>query len=462
MRSLTAQWVANAVAGELVAEVHAPITSVHKDSRTIEPGALYVAIIGERVDGHDYAPEAFAAGASLALVSQPVAGPHVLVDDVVAALGRLAAAYLALLRTEGELKVVGVTGSNGKTTTKDLLAQILPSAVAPQGSYNNEIGLPFTVLTADSDTRHLVLEMGASAPGDLSYLTAIAPLDIAVVLTVGTAHLAGYGSADGLAQEKATLMDGLILGGVAVLNADDARVAAMADRETVSHGKVTTVTFAAESPAHIEARNLTLNRGRAQFTVHAGDNSAPVTLQLVGEHHVTNALAAIAVATQCGLSLADAAARASAAIAVSPHRMALSERPDGVWILDDSYNASPESMRAALRALKEVATTGRSFAVIGAMGELGDAALAAHEEIGLDAVRLRVDHLLVVGEGAKAAHASAVREGSWGDEAAYVATIDEAREFLDERLRHGDTVLIKASHSSGLWKLADMMLGANV
>ena len=454
MRPLTAQWVANAVAGELAAEVLAPITSVEKHSRTVMPGALYVAIIGERVDGHDFADEAFAAGATLALVSQPVAGPHLLVDDVVEALGRLAAAYLALLRTEGDINVVGITGSNGKTTTKDLLGQILPNAVVPLGSFNNEIGLPLTVLSANLDTRHLVLEMGASAAGDLAYLTRIAPLDIAVVLTVGTAHLGGYGSAEGLAEEKATLLDGLVPGGIALLNADDPHVATMASRASLATGDRQVTTFGTSAHADLGARDIGLDHGRVIFLV----NDQPVHLRLVGEHHVTNAMAAIAVALSSGLELPEVAAKVSNAAAVSPHRMALTERADGVWILDDSYNASPESMRAALRALKEVATTGRSFAVIGAMGELGDATLSAHDEIGVDVVRLRIDHLLVVGEGARAAHVSAVREGSWGEESAYVANIDEARAFLDGRLMRGDTVLIKASHGSGLWKLADQML----
>lgn len=465
MRPLTAQWVANAVGGELAAEVDAVVTGVDKDSREIVPGSLYVAFVGERVDGHEYAPRAFEAGATLALVSEPVAGPHVLVDDVTAALGRLAAAYLALLRTEGEITVIGITGSNGKTTTKDLLAQVLDDAVAPVGSFNNEIGLPLTVLRADAGTRHLVLEMGASAPGDLAYLTRIAPLDIAVVLTVGTAHLGGYGSPEGLAAEKATLLDGLVPGGVALLNADDDRVAAMASRPALGADGRRVRTFGTSVGADLIATDITLERGRAAFSVTSQTSgqeaSASVTLRLVGEHHVTNALAAMAVALECGLDLTQAATRIGDAVPLSAHRMALTERADGVWVLDDSYNASPESMKAALRALKEVATTGRSFAVIGEMREMGDSSRTAHEEIGLDVVRLRIDHLLVVGEGAKPAHASAVREGSWGDEAAYVATIDEARAFLDGRLMRGDTVLIKASHGSGLWKLADDLLGVH-
>lgn len=460
MRELTAQWIANAVGGELAADVDTRVTSVEKDSRLITDGALYVAFVGERVDGHDYAPRAFEAGATLALVSQPVAGPHILVEDVVAALGSLARAYMALLRTEGDIRVVGITGSNGKTTTKDLLAQVLPDAIAPQGSFNNEIGLPLTVLRAEVDTAWLVLEMGASAPGDLAYLTRIAPLDIAVVLTVGTAHLGGYGSPDALAEEKASLLDGLLPGGVAILNEDDSRVSAMATRPVLAEDDRRVVTFGVGGQGRdYRATNVRAKRGRADFDLEVGENTTHMTLSLVGEHHITNALAAVAVGCEASLALVDVTERVESAMPLSPHRMALTVREDGVAVLDDSYNASPESMRAALRALKDVAEGGRSFAVIGEMLEMGDASLAAHEEVGLDAVRLRIDHLLVVGAGARAAYVSAVREGSWGDEAAFVATIDEAREFLAERLTGGDTVLVKGSHGTGLWALADDLVG---
>ncbi|WP_084075856.1 UDP-N-acetylmuramoyl-tripeptide--D-alanyl-D-alanine ligase [Demequina sp. NBRC 110052] len=449
MRPLAAQWVANAVGGELVAPVDITVTSVEKDTREIAPGALYAAFIGERVDGHDLVPDALEAGAALCLVSQPVDAPHILVDDVAVALGALAQAYLAVLRTEGEITVIGITGSNGKTTTKDLLAQLLPDAVAPVGSYNNEIGLPLTVLRADSSTRHLVLEMGASAPGDIAYLTRIAPLDIAVVLTVGTAHLGGYGSPEALAEEKASLLGGLAPGGTAILNADDPRVAAMSGRADA------VLTFGVTG-GDTRALGLRTDRGRASFEL---EGLGRRTLSLVGEHHVTNALAAYSVALQCGLEPASAWDALAAARPLSAHRMALTERADGIRILDDSYNASPESMRAALRALKDVAQGGRSIAVVGEMLEMGDASLAGHEEIGLDAVRLRLDLLLVVGEGARPAYVAAVREGSWGDEAAYVDTIGEAREVLEARAAPGDTILIKASHGSGLWKLADDLVG---
>lgn len=454
MRPVTAQWVANAVRGELAADVDAVITSVEKDSRAVTPGALYVAFVGERVDGHEYAERAAAAGATLALVSRPVDAPHVLVEDVQAALGALARAYLALLRTEGEITVVGITGSNGKTTTKDLLAQVLPDVVAPVGSFNNEIGMPLTVLRADASTRHLVVEMGASGLGHIAYLASIAPLDVAVALIVGTAHMGEYASPDDVAVAKSEIVQGLVPGGVAVLNADDARVAAMASLAERA------VTFGVGAGA-VRATGLTTERGRASFSVTLPDGRTLErrTLTLVGEHHVTNALAALTAAIECGIDPDQAWEAVAAARPLSAHRMALTERPDGVTVIDDAYNASSESMRAALRALRHVAEGGRSIAVVGEILEVGDQSVRVHTEIGEDAVRLGISHLLVVGPGARPAYVAAVREGSWGDEAAYVDTIGEARERLDAMLRAGDTVLVKASHGSGLWELADQLVG---
>ena len=369
------------------------------------------------------------------------------------ALGNLARAYLAMLRAEGDITVVAVTGSNGKTTTKDLLAQTLPDVVAPVGSYNNEIGMPLTVLAADSSTRHLVLEMGASGPGHIAYLTSIAPPDIAIVLVVGTAHAGGYDGPDGIARAKAELVKGLVPGGVAILNTDDAAVAAMAP---LAHR---VVTFGQGSAADVRASDVTLAKGRASFVPVVRGTSGPrMTLTLVGEHHVTNALAALAAALECGMGLDVAAAKIAAAAPVSGHRMAVTERGDGITIIDDSYNASPESMRAAFLALKDVAGGGRTIAVIGEMLEMGSVSREAHWELGHQAVRLGIDFLLVVGEGAKPAFDAAVREGSWGDEAAFVGTIGDASAYLTERLEAGDTVLVKASHGSGLYELADELV----
>ena len=447
MRPVTARWVAEATGGALAANPAAEVTSVWNDTRTLRPGALYVAIVGENFDGHDFVDAAVGAGAALSLVSRPVAAPHVLVDDVTLALGALARAYLALLRDEGDLTVIGITGSNGKTTTKDLLAQVLPDAVAPIKSYNDATGMPLTVLSAESSTRHLILEMGASAPGDLAYLTSIAPLDIGVVLMVGSAHAGGYGSMEGLAEEKATLLDGIVAGGVGIINADDPLVSRMAGRAP------RTVTFGFGA-ADLAATARRVEHGTPRFAVRG----VPVELSLVGDHHASNALAAIAVALECGLPLEQAARAVGGAVPLSPHRMALRRRTDGVVILDDAYNASPESMRAAFRALMEVGERGRTWAVIGEMREMGEASIGAHDALGADAVRLGINHLIVVGDEARPAYVSAVREGSWGDEAAFVGTIDEALELLEGRISAGDTVLVKGSRDTGLWRLADRLV----
>lgn len=459
MKAVTAQWIADVVGGQLQADPAALVTSVSKDSRAVEVGALYVAISGERVDGHDFASQALASGASVALVSRPVDGPHIQVSDTVAALGLMAKAYLALLRAESEVTVIGITGSNGKTTTKDLAAQILPEAVAPQGSFNNEIGLPLTVLEADLTTRHLVLEMGASAPGDIAYLTDIAPLDIAVVLTVGTAHMLHYPSPSQLAEEKESILAGLVPNGQAILNIDDPLVAAMATRVRAAGAKVTT--YGLSAYADLAAEDLSLESGRARFTARFGGQGARVLLNLVGEHHAHNALAALAIAIACGQDLPEAAVAIGSAGPLSPHRMALTVREDGVRILDDAYNASPESMRAALRALLAVAEGGFTWAVVGEMREMGDASRAAHESIGKDAVRLNIGRLVVVGTGAKPAFDAALLEGSWGDEAVFVANIDEARELITSQWSPGDTVLVKASHGANLWRLADELIAAS-
>ncbi len=446
MRPLTAQWVANAVSGTLVADIDTIVSSVVKDSREASSGSLYAAFVGERVDGHDYVDAARERGASLSLVSRTVDGPHILVDDVAVALGELARAYLSYLRSQSTITVIGITGSNGKTTTKDLLAQMLPDVVAPVGSYNNEIGLPLTVLSADQTTQYLVLEMGAAAPGDIAYLTRIAPLDVAVVLMVGTAHLGGYGSREALAEEKATILDGVVPNGVGLINVDDPHVAPMVGRapRTLTYGF---------SEADVTGSDRRAERGRAHFSV----DGVEVALTLVGDHHAVNALAALAVARACGIDPQAAAIAVSSARPLSTHRMALVERSDGVTILDDSYNASPESMRAAFRALRAVADGGTSWAVVGEMLEMGPDSIQAHDDLGIDAVRLGISHLVVVGTGARAAYVSAVREGSWGDEAAFVATIDEALALVRDRVAPGDTVLVKGSHGTGLWRLADAL-----
>ncbi|MBD5788097.1 UDP-N-acetylmuramoyl-tripeptide--D-alanyl-D-alanine ligase [Cellulosimicrobium terreum] len=460
MIELTAAQVAAATGGRLVADADVRVRGpVVVDSRRVGAGSLFVALGGEHVDGHDYARTAVDAGATLVLAARELDVPCVVVGDVQAALGELARHVLATLRAEGDLRVVGVTGSVGKTTTKDLLGQLLGAegeTVVPRGSFNNEIGLPLTVLEADRSTRFLVLEMGASGIGHLTYLTRIAPPDVSVVLTVGSAHLGGFGGIEGVARAKAEIVTGLAPGGVAVLNADDLRVAAMAD---VAPGEVRT--FGTISAADVRAEDLSIDRaGRAAFTlrVHGtgGEERAEVTLGLVGEHHVTNALAAATAALCLGAGLADVARRLTAASALSPHRMQVTDRADGITVIDDSYNANPDSMRAALRALAVMAGRDRrSVAVLGEMLELGDGSRVAHDEIGRLVVRLNIKLLVVVGEGAGGIHDGATQEGSWGDETRFVPDVGSAAALLQDELQEGDVVLVKASNGSGLWRLGD-------
>lgn len=433
------------------------------DSRAAVPGSLFIAVVGENSDGHDYAQAAVSNGAALVLASKPLPGiPSVVVDDVQLALGRLAKAHLAVLRKAGDLHVVGITGSAGKTTTKDLIGTVLSSVgetVFPAGSFNNELGLPLTVLKATTDTRYLVLEMGASAPGDLTYLTSIAPLDVAVVLIVGAAHLGGFGGGiEDVARAKAELVQGVLEGGKVVLNADDLRVLAMREKaagEVLTFGAVRNTTF--------QATNTEIDPlGRVHFDVTDARTGAceRVQLGLVGEHHMTNALAAITAVAALGVPLADAVSHINNAKALSPHRMDVTEREDGVTIIDDSYNANPDSMRAALKSLAVVAgRKRRTIAVLGEMLELGPTSRDQHDEIGRLVVRLNISLLVVVGAGASGFADGAQQEGSWGEEVVEVASVDEARALLEETLAPGDVVLIKASNGSGLWKLADELVG---
>ncbi|WP_456786400.1 UDP-N-acetylmuramoyl-tripeptide--D-alanyl-D-alanine ligase [Cellulomonas sp. P5_C5] len=443
------------------------------DSRDDVTGGLFVALPGEHVDGHDYAAVAVAAGAALVLAARDVVGaggdvlPSVVVPDVEKALGDLARVVLERLREAAlepggsDLRVVGITGSVGKTTTKDLLAQLCGSVgptIAPVRSFNNEIGLPLTVLRADESTRFLVLEMGASGPGHLTYLTDIAPPDVAVVLIVGHAHLGGFGGIDAVAVAKSEIVQGLVADGVAVLNADDPRVSAMA---ALAPGDV--VTFGAAPEATVGVRDVRLDRtGRATFTlVRRGETeqSAEVSLRLVGEHHVHNALGAAAAALAVGLDLDEVAAGLSAADALSPHRMHVVDRPDGVTVVDDSYNANPDSMRAALKALAVLAGRDRrSIAVLGEMLELGPGAREAHDAIGRLCVRLNIGLTIVVGDGARAIRDGANHEGSWGDEVVLADDLAVATAFLESELRPGDVVLVKSSYGAGLWKLGDALV----
>jgi UDP-N-acetylmuramoyl-tripeptide--D-alanyl-D-alanine ligase len=415
------------------------------DSRQVRPGDLFVALPGERVDGHRFAAQAVAAGAAGVLVARDVGVPGVVVADPAAALGTLACWTCARLPA----RVVGITGSTGKTSTKDLVAQVVEKAgrtVAPVGSYNNEIGLPLTVLSADEQTEFLVLEMSARGTGHIAWLCGVAPPEVGVVLNVGVAHLGEFGSREAIATAKGELVEALPEHGLAVLNADDPLVMAMTARTAAR-----VVTFNGD----YRAEDVTLDPlSRASFRLVTPEGSADVRLGLVGEHHVSNALATAAVAAWAGLPVEDTAAALSAATPRSRWRMEVRETPDGITVINDAYNANPDSMRAALKALVAAGQGRRTWAVLGEMAELGEAAWEAHDSVGRLCVRLDVSRLVVVGDAAKGIHAGAVLEGSWGEEAAFVADADEAVALLRAELRPGDVVLVKASRAAALERVA--------
>jgi UDP-N-acetylmuramoyl-tripeptide--D-alanyl-D-alanine ligase len=458
MIELTLAEVAAAVGGELAGDPSAVVTgAVRTDSRALAPGDLFVALPGERVDGADFLPAAAAAGAAGALATRPAPGlPVVVVPDPVEALGRLAGAVHRRL-VDGGLVTVGITGSSGKTATKDLLGQVLAAAgptVSPEGSFNNDIGLPLTVLSAGTGTRSLVLEMGARGPGHIARLCRIARPDIGVVLNVGSAHLGEFGSAEVIATSKGELVEALPAEGTAVLNADDPRVIGMAPRTAA---RVVTTGLGAD--ADVRAVDVDLDdAARARFTLVAGGEQHPVALQVVGAHHVANALSAAAAALAAGMTPGAVAAALSAAGPRSRWRMEVSRRADGVTVVNDAYNANPESMRAALAALAGLAGE-RRIAVLGAMAELGPDAAAEHERLGRDAVAAGVDLVVAVGPDAVGiADGASAAGGRAGGESVHVPDRAAARELLSDVLRPGDVVLVKASRSYGLELLAADLL----
>ncbi|MEU6843625.1 UDP-N-acetylmuramoyl-tripeptide--D-alanyl-D-alanine ligase [Streptomyces sp. NPDC046716] len=427
---------------------------VVRDSREVESGSLFAAFAGERVDGHDYAADVVAKGAVAVLATRPVGVPAIVVDDVTAALGALARHVVARLGAT----LVALTGSAGKTSTKDLIAQVLRSkapTVFTPGSLNNEIGLPLTALSATDETQFLVLEMGARGIGHIRYLTDLTPPKVGLVLNVGTAHIGEFGGREQIAQAKGELVEALPADGTAILNADDPLVRAMASRT-----KAKVLFFGEAAEADIRAENVRLTEnGRPSFSLHTPSGCSEVTLRLYGEHHVSNALAAAAVAHDLGMSVEEIALALSEAGTLSRWRMEVTERPDGVTIVNDAYNANPESMRAALRALVAMGKGGRTWAVLGQMAELGDDALAEHDAVGRLAVRLNVSKLVAVG-GREASwlRLGAYNEGSWGEESVHVSDAQAAIDLLRSELRPGDVVLVKASRSVGLETVAQALL----
>ncbi len=459
MIPLTVAQIARAVQGRPhLADPEAVVRDVAVDSRAVTSGSMFVAIAGEQVDGHEFAEQAVGAGATIVMSARQLAVPCLVVDDPVLALGRLA----HWVRTELlDATVVAITGSSGKTSTKDLVAQVLAtygSTVAAEGSFNTEVGVPLTILRADADTEYLVLEMGMRGEGHIGYLCSVAQPSVGVLVNVGSAHLGMLGSREAIARAKGEILDSLPEDGWAIVLGDDPLVVEQARRT-----RARVLTFGESPHCDVRATDVRLDaQARASFTLGHDAHAEPVTLQVHGEHAVLNALAAAAVGLCLDphaaheVAIENVAMALRAATAVSRWRMEVRQAPGGYTVINDAYNANPESMRAALKALRAMAAGRRTWAVLGEMRELGDASVAEHDAIGRLAVRLDISRLICVGS--RVMHLGAANEGSWNDESMFVETAEEAIEVLRRDLAPDDVVLVKASRSVGLERVADALL----
>ena len=443
--------IALAVAGRLEGP-DAAIETVVTDSRTAARGSLFIALRGERLDGHAFVADAFANGASAALVEGPVDGTAVVVGDTGRALLDLAADER---RRAAGAKVVGITGANGKTSTKDLAAAVLAQRFrthASPASFNNEVGLPMTLLGAPEGTEVIVAEMGARREGDVALLCEVARPDVVVVTNVGLAHMEIFGSAEAIERAGAEPVLSLSEDEVAIVNADDAVV-----RSYGARTRARVMTFGIDAHADVRARDVRLDpEARATFTLEAGGDRETVELAVPGEHMVANALAAAA----CGIALGMSAAECAAALKgarVSAWRMERFTSPDGVLVVNDAYNANPESMAAGLKAARWVARGRRLVAVLGHMAELGDISLEEHERLGELVVRVGVERLLTVGEPARAIARAALREGLLPEDVASYDDPDAAVADVRGWTREGDVVLLKGSRVAGLERVAETL-----
>jgi len=461
--ALTLADVSAIVVGRLVGDGELVVDGqVHTDSRKVVAGSIFFALPGELTDGHLFADAAVANGATLLIVERELELPvaQIVVADGVVALAALAREVVARVRARGDLKVVAVTGSNGKTTTKNMLRAVLEregATVAPFGSFNNHVGAPISMLGVDYSTRYLVVEMGASAIGEISKLISIVMPDVAIVLKVGLAHVGEFGGPDAVEVAKSEMVRELPASASAVLNADDPRVARM-----VALTEAPVVWFGLDDTADVRADDIQATASGTSFTLLVDGMTRRVQLRILGEHHVMNALATIAAARELGVGPERSVPAIEGLARAARWRMEVQPRADGVTVINDAYNASPDSMAAALKTLAQI-TRGdqRSVAVLGEMAELGEYANDEHDRIGRLVVRLNIRKLVVVGHDARHIHNAAGLEGSWDGESVLVGTADEAYDLLREELREGDVVLVKSSGSAGLRFLGDRIAGVS-
>jgi UDP-N-acetylmuramoyl-tripeptide--D-alanyl-D-alanine ligase len=431
--------------------------TVEFDSRKAGPGGLFLAIPGDKVDGHDFAAKAAAQGAVATIATRPIETPAIYVDDAIDALTRLAKHIAA----KAKARIIGVTGSNGKTSTKDLIGQLcadLGPTVATEGNFNNELGHPYTVCRVEPDTEYLVLELAARGLGHITQLCEIAPPTIGVVLNVGISHLDGFGSIETTAQAKSELPQFLGLDDALFVNADDPRVSRM---EGLS--RATTWRFGIHNGPNIRAVDIDPRDGRHAFTLVTPEGRARVQLELWGDHHVYNALAAAGVLWKLGQTTEKIAEGLSRAGRLSERRMDVFTRPDGTTVIDDSYNANPASMGAAVRTLGQLPTEGRRIAVLGLMADLEEQSETCHRRLGEQVREAGIDEVIAVAEGTEPIvegaagndHEHSV-DGAEGVTATHVPDQAAAIELLQSRLRPGDAVLVKGSRYR-TWDVADYL-----
>ena len=455
--------IATAVDGELRGHDALVTASVETDSRLILAGSLFVAKPGENTDGHLFVSDALASGAVGAIVEHEVSGveiSQIIVGDAVVALGRLAKHVLSAVRRDSKLTVIGITGSNGKTSTKNMLREVLSrfgQTVAPIESFNNEVGAPISILKISTETRFLVVELGADGIGSIDYLAKLCQPDIGVVLKVGLAHVGEFGGIEKTFEIKSELPRALTADAKVLLNADDSYVSQMADNTLAEvHW------FGTDSRSEVWADEISVTLEGTVFNLHCAAFEASVKLNILGEHQVMNALAAIGVANILELDLSTAVEALESMVLAERWRMQVLEGINESIVINDAYNASPESMKAALQTLATLGRQGhRTIAVLGEMAELGSYSMGEHDAIGRIAVRLNIDEVIVVGAGAKIIHMAASQEGSWDGESKFFESISDALQYLRGLLRAGDVVLVKSSKSAELRHLGDALAEVN-
>lgn len=465
MIAISLQEIAEAIDAKIVGDAAVVISgSVETDSRLIKAGSLFVAKPGEVTDGHEYVSAAIANGAVALIVEHEVEStvPQLVVKDSVHALGLLAKHVVAKVKALGNLTVIGVTGSNGKTTTKNMLREVLSTAgktIAPEESFNNEVGAPYSMLKIDEQTRFLVVEMGAGGIGTIKYLAEMCEPDLGIELKVGLAHAGEFGGIETTENIKAELVEELTESGFALLNFDDERVMNMASRT-----KAKVITFGLGSNSDYKASDVSLSLAGTSFEYSTPDgHSSKVNLQILGEHHVYNALAALTTAEVLGVDRTKAIEALESMKLAEKWRMELNVAPSGLTVINDAYNASPDSMKAALQTLAQLGRISgkKTVAVMGEMAELGEFSVHEHDAIGRIAVRLNLGQVVVVGKGAKLIHMGASQEGSWDGESQYFDEISNALGYLREMLTGDEIVLVKSSKSANLRFLGDDLLKEN-